>query len=120
MDQFGSRHFPRFFALLLALSAVSLWAAGSKSAGHAVSDAQIEHKIKAKLAKSKIRSEGFQFQVRNGVVTWEGKTDVPQRKGAATRMSKSAGAVRVVNNIQVSQAGKDKATAGLRRAKVKQ
>lgn len=116
----------RSLALLLILISLSALpspaASGSKpSAAHAtVSDAQIEQTIRAKLAKSKIGAEGVRFQVQRGVVTWEGKTNVAQRKGSATRMAKSAGAIRVVNNIQVSQAGKDKAAAGLRRAQVKQ
>jgi hypothetical protein len=59
-----------------------------------------------KLAKSKIGKDGFVPKVHGGVVTWEGRTAVPQHKGAATRMAKSAGAVRVVNNIQISDGAK--------------
>jgi hypothetical protein len=75
----------------------------------AADDAFIESTIKGKLAKSKIGADKFKFRVQGGVVYWEGTTDVPQHKGAATRMAKTAGAVRVVNNIQVSEAGKAKA-----------
>ncbi len=57
-----------------------------------VTDAQLESAIRAKLAKSK---------VARGIVTWEGSTQIPQHKGAATRMARTAGAVDVVNNIQV-------------------
>src|SRR5579884_731249 len=80
------------------------------------SDAEIQQKISAKLAKSKIGKDGLVAHVRGGVVTWEGHTAVPQHKGAATRMAKSSGAVRVVNNIQVTdgaQPGKP-----IRKAKV--
>jgi len=71
-----------------------------------LSDAEIEQKLHTKLAKSKIGKDGFVPKVHNGVVTWEGHTSVPQHKGAATRMAKSSGAVRVVNNIQISDGAK--------------
>lgn len=86
-------------------------------------DVAIENAIKAKLARSKIGANGFKVRVQNGVAYWEGRTDVIQHKGAATRMAKTAGARRVVNNIQISEAGRAKAKAhlerGRRRAKVK-
>ncbi len=85
-----------------------------------VSDSQIEATIRTKLAKSKIGKDGFRFKVQRGVVTWEGATNVVQHKGSATRMARSAGALQVVNNIQVSAAGKAKAGASLRRASVQQ
>ena len=66
------------------------------------SDAEIEATIKAKLAKSKIGKDGFQVHVKDRVATWTGTTSVMQHKGAATRMAKTAGATRVVNNIKVS------------------
>jgi len=71
-----------------------------------VSDAQLESTIRAKLAKSKIGKDGFKFKVARGVVTWEGSTQIPQHKGAATRMARTAGAVEVVNNIEVDGANK--------------
>ena len=67
------------------------------------SDAEIEATIKAKLAKSKIGKEGFQVHIKDGVATWTGTTKVMQHKGAATRMAKTAGAIKVVNNIKVSE-----------------
>jgi len=81
------------------------------------SDAEIEQTIRTKLAKSKIGKDGFVAKVHGGVVTWEGRTGVPQHKGAATRMAKTSGAIRVVNNIQIT----DGARPGqpLRRAQVK-
>jgi CubicO group peptidase (beta-lactamase class C family) len=82
------------------------------------SDAQIDATIRAKLAKSKIGKDGFRFKVARGIVTWEGTTNVVQHKGSATRMARAAGAVQVVNNIQVSAAAKAKAGANLKRATV--
>ncbi len=86
-------------------------------------DKQIEAVIRAKLAKSKIGKDGFTVRVQGGIAYWEGKTDVVQHKGAATRMAKTGGAKSVVNNIKVSDAAKAKATdnldEGRRRAQVK-
>jgi hypothetical protein len=88
-----------------------------------LSDAEIQATIKMKLAKSKIGADKFQFHVQGGVATIEGKTDVVQHKGAATRMAKTSGAIAVVNHIQISEAAKQKAAANLengrRRAQVK-
>lgn len=89
-----------------------------------LSDAQIEAAIKAKLAKSpKLGPEKFQVRVQGGVATFEGRTDVVQHKGTATRMAKSAGAIAVNNHIQISEAAKEKAAANLekgrRRAQIK-
>jgi hypothetical protein len=63
-----------------------------------------------KLAKSKIGLDKFTIKVQGGVAFWEGKTDVIQHKGAATRMARTAGATAVVNNIQISEAGRRKAS----------
>ena len=86
-------------------------------------DKQIEAAIRAKLAKSKIGKDGFTVRVQGGIAYWEGKTDVVQHKGAATRMAKTAGAKSVVNNIKISDAAKEKAAdnldEGRRRAQVK-
>ena len=85
-----------------------------------VSDAQIDATIRAKLAKSKIGKDGFRFKVARGVVTWEGTTNVIQHKGSATRMAKTAGAIQVVNNIQLSASAKAKAAGNLKKAVVEQ
>ncbi len=85
-----------------------------------VSDAQIEATIRTKLAKSKIGRDGFRFHVQRGVVTWEGTTGVIQHKGSATRMARAAGALQVVNNIQVSASAKEKAAGNLKKAVVQQ
>ena len=89
-----------------------------------IPDAQVEAAIRARFAKSKkISADKFTVRVQGGVATIEGKSDVVQHKGTATRMAKSAGAVAVVNKIQLSQAAKDKANQNLekgrRRAQVK-
>jgi osmotically-inducible protein OsmY len=92
-------------------------------AAHPRPDAEVEQSIKARLAASKISRNHFQVHVQHGVATLEGKTDVLQHKGTATRLAKSAGATQVVNHIAVSQAAKDKAaknlTTGRRRAQIK-
>jgi len=89
----------------------------------AQSDAVIEAAIRAKLAKSKIAADKFQVHVQGGVATLEGRTEVIQHKGVATRLAKSAGAVAVNNHIQTSDAAKQKAAANLatgrRRAQIK-
>jgi len=86
-------------------------------------DKIIEAAIRAKLAKSKIGKDGFTARVQGGVAYWEGSTSVVQNKGAATRMAKTAGAKRVINNIKVSDDAKAKAAGNLdqgrRRAQVK-
>ena len=89
-----------------------LWAPGNAIANSASthkavsavtkSDAEIQQSIQTKLAKSKIGKDGLKFQVSRGVVTWEGTTGVIQHKGSATRMARTAGAVKVVNNIKVT------------------
>jgi hypothetical protein len=88
-----------------------------------LSDVQIEAAIRLKLAKSKIGPEKFRFKVQGGVATIEGKTDVVQHKGAATRLAKTAGAVAVNNHIQISDEAKERAAknleTGRRRAQIK-
>jgi BON domain-containing protein len=78
------------------------------------SDAEIEATIKAKLLKSKIGKDGLQVHIKDGVATWTGSTSVMQHKGAATRMAKTAGAIRVINNIKVSEQDAAKATSNLK------
>lgn len=89
----------------------------------AVPDSEIERVIRAKFAKSKISADKFTAHVQGGVATITGHTDVIQHKGTATRLAKTAGALAVVNNIEISQAAKDKAAKNLengrRRAQVK-
>jgi len=86
-------------------------------------DAEIDQALRAKLAKSKMARNGFTVKVNNGTATIEGKANIIQHKGAMTRMAKTAGATRVVNNIQISEEAKEKAKAklasGRRRAQIK-
>jgi len=88
-----------------------------------LSDAEIQSRIQAKLAKSKIGRNGFKFTTSGGITTIEGKASVIQHKGAATRMAKTAGARAVVNKIQITEEAKNAARAkldsGRRRAQVK-
>ncbi len=69
-------------------------------------DARITNKIKTKLSLSKLRSDSLQYKVHDGIVEWSGTVHIPQRKGVATRMAKSAGASRVVNRIVVQSSAK--------------
>ena len=89
----------------------------------ALQDVQIEKDIRARLAKSVIGKDGLTVRVQGGVAYWEGTTNVVQHKGAATRMAKSAGAKKVVNNIKVGDDARQKAAGNLeqgrRRAQVK-
>src|SRR5215472_4943317 len=75
----------------------------------ALTDAQLEAAIRARFARSKIDADHFKVHVQGGVATIEGRTNVIQHKGVATRMAKTAGAAAVRNHIQVSDAAKEKA-----------
>jgi osmotically-inducible protein OsmY len=87
--------------------------AGASLGTQRVPDAQVERTIRAKFAKSKINAEHFTVAVQNGVATIEGKTNVIQHKGVATRLAKTGGAIAVQNHIQVSEAARAKAAAKL-------
>ena len=85
-------------------------------AARVLPDAQIERNIRAKLAKSKMSgTEHFTVSVQNGVATLEGKTNVIQHKGVATRLARTGGALAVQNHIQVSEEARAKAAAKLAR-----
>ncbi len=88
-----------------------------------LTDPQLEAAIKAKFAKSKINANKFTVRVSGGTATIEGKTEVIQHKGTATRMARTAGARQVVNKVQISDAARAKAQqnleSGRRRAQVK-
>jgi len=85
--------------------------------GAGLSDAALEAAIRAKFAKSKIGVEKYQVHVQGGVATIEGRTDVIQHKGVATRLAKTAGATAVNNHIQISDAAKEKAAANLEKGR---
>ena len=80
--------------LLVRSLLISAWAGVAE-------DAAITNKLKSKLSRSKLHSDSLQYKVHDGIVEWSGTVRIPQRKGAATRMAKSAGAKRVVNRIVV-------------------
>ncbi len=80
-------------------------------------DAQIERNIRAKFTRSKINSEHFTVSVQNGVAIIEGKTNVIQHKGVATRLAKTGGAVAVQNHIQISEEARAKAAAKLAKSR---
>src|SRR4051812_26395505 len=82
-----------------------------------LSDPQLESAIRAKFAKSKINADKFQVHVQGGVATLEGRTDVIQHKGVATRLAKTSGAVAVTNRIQISEAARQKAAANLEKGR---
>jgi hypothetical protein len=111
----------RLLSALILLVAIAGWSQASpavhagtqKTAESRMSDSQIEGVIRAKLAKSKLVADGFTVHVKNRVATWEGKTNVIQHKGAATRMAKTAGATSVVNNIKISDEARRKAAERL-------
>lgn len=87
-----------FRIVLLCLLLVRL---GAQAPPPGASDAQMESEIRQKLSRSVIGKDGFTVRVKGGIVYWEGSTHVSQHKGAATRMAKSSGAKRVVNQIRV-------------------
>lgn len=64
------------------------------------SDGDIQQCITDKLAKSeKLKSQSFSSAVSSGVVTLTGNAANAGSKGAATRIAKSCGATKVMNNI---------------------
>ena len=94
----------------------------AQTPAQSASDGEIDRSLKARLAKSKIAADKFEYKVQGGVVTWTGTTNVVQHKGSATRMARAAGAREVRNNIVISEAAKQKAMAQLakgRKATVK-
>lgn len=57
--------------------------------------------------------EHFTVSVQDGVATLEGRTNVIQHKGVATRLAKLGGALAVQNRIEISEEAKAKAAARL-------
>jgi osmotically-inducible protein OsmY len=104
-------------SLLFLVTAAVAFAASPKPAP--LNDTAIEANIRAKFAKSKISEEHFKVSVKSGVALIEGKTDIPQRKGVATRLAKTGGAREVVNKIQVGEAARKKMSDRLAAARDK-
>jgi hypothetical protein len=100
-------------AFLLIASAVAALGAPPPPMG----DSAIQAAIQAKFAKSKIAEDRFKVTVKAGVAYLEGKTDIPQRKGVATRLAKTGGAKGVVNRIEVGEAARRKMTERLQKAR---
>lgn len=86
---------------MLRLVWLLVWAV-ALSAGVA-EDAAIASRLKQKIARSSLKSDGLHYRVQDGVVEWSGSVLYSQRKGAATRIAKSSGAKRVVNRIVVQR-----------------
>ncbi len=120
----GSHLYSMRTALLAIACLLSSFAGAAATApthnnGIRMSDAEIEAKIRTKLAKSKIGKDGFTVHVKNGIATWQGTTNVMQHKGAATRMARTAGAIQVVNNIKLSDEAKGNFGGGVKKVEVK-
>lgn len=94
--------------------------AAAKPSQTSPSDSALQQKIQQKLSKAKAGDGKFTVKVQGGVAYLSGNANVVQHKGAATRMAKTAGAKKVVNNIVVSEAAKDKAKQGLNSNKPRQ
>jgi len=105
-------------ALLFSLNGVAA-TTPTHNNGPRLSDAEIEAKIKVKLAKSKIGKDGITCHVKNGIAYWQGSTNVMQHKGAATRMARTAGAIQVVNNIKLTDEARGNFGGGVKKVEVK-
>jgi hypothetical protein len=121
---------PRVFGVMALLSFTLLAAvpvekrAGTPAGKSAAADDRtMEAGIRNRFARSKINEDKFTVHVQGGVATIEGRTDVLQHKGVATRLAKAAGARQVVNRVEPSDAARQKASANLasgrRRVQVK-
>ena len=98
----------RLWPILLVLAGLCI--AATKPA---LTDVELERAIRQRFAGSKCAADNFSVRVQGGVATIEGRTNVMQRKGAATRMAKTAGARQVINKIVVSDEARNKASANL-------
>lgn len=76
-------------------------------------DAELERIITAKFAAGKIAADHFRVHVQGGVATIDGRTNVIQHKGTATRIARKAGVINVVNRIQISEEARQKAARNL-------
>jgi osmotically-inducible protein OsmY len=86
----------RVAALSLLLGALVL--------GQTSADKELERRVLERIARSKLAADAIKVRAAGGVVTLEGETAVPQRKGVATRLARAAGAARVDNRIRVRPA----------------
>lgn len=110
-------------ALVLPLSAaeqrpaIAHQRAAASPAAPRLTDAQLEALIRAKFGKSKINADHFTVRVQGGVANLDGRTDVIQHKGVATRLARTAGAIGVNNHIQISDAARQKAMGNLEKGR---
>ena len=112
------------FAAALLLAAAS-WPAQAQSAqaksqskaAPKWKDAELKKAVEERLARSAIAVDHFKVEVSDGVVILTGKTDIIQHKGVATRLARSMGAKEVRNEIEVSEAARQKAAARLAKGK---
>ncbi len=111
----------RLPALILALAAISTLAQAAppaharpaRAGQAALGDRELETAIRARFAQSKINEDRFTVHVQGGVATIEGRTNVLQHKGVATRLAKAAGARGVVNRIEPSDDANQRASENL-------
>ena len=82
-------------------------------------DAELRKAIEERFARSAIAVDRFRVEVNNGVARITGKTDVIQHKGVATRLARSVGAKEVRNEVEVSEAARQKAAAQLAKGRTK-
>ena len=110
---------PTRAAAVLLSACVVMYAAGAatNTKQPAASDAAIEQDLRARIGRSKISKNNFQVKVQNGTAIITGRTDVVQHKGVATRLAKSAGARRVDNRIEISEAARQRAAANLEKGR---
>ena len=122
-----SMHYLRLLALLVFCAGVPAFPQAARppvrpaalhrqagaGASTAAEDRRIEAAIRARFAQSKIGTNKFEVHVQGGVATLEGHAEVAQHKGTATRLAKSAGALAVVNRIEISEAARQRAAANL-------
>ncbi len=92
----------------------------TQKSSSAQDDSRLEKAIRARFSKSKISVNNFQVRVQGGLATIEGKCEVMQHKGTATRLAKAAGALQVVNRIEIAKDARDKAAANLAKGRRRQ
>lgn len=80
-------------------------------------DTELRKAVEARFARSAIAADHFKVEATDGVVHITGATDVMQHKGVATRLARSVGAKEVRNDVEVSQAAREKAAAQLTRGR---
>lgn len=94
--------------IAVGLCAITAIAQTESAVASATGDQALRDAILKRFAASRIGARNFQVAVSNGIVTLTGNTDIAQHKGTATRLAKSAGAKEVLNEIEISDAGKQR------------